>query len=269
MTAIKRLHEVSIEDAAPAPIKTAAADGPAPAWVETPTSKKIYQAILHAQTTPTLVLIYGAPGVSKTTTAARYVEERDPRWHERGAYHINLLGVKSSASMLQTIHAVIRTPRYIDAYRNVTLMRSLANCLEPGSLLILDEAQSLRPDALDAVRFFLDERDVGLVLMGNEIVYGAIASKSARAHFAQLSSRIGLKLHLPHPTEADADAVLKAWGVTDDAGREYGRKIALGPGGLRQLAQLLRHARTAAAATRRSLDHRLMHAAASALGLIE
>jgi hypothetical protein len=119
------------------------------------------------------------------------------------------------------------------------------------------------------MRFFLDEGGIGLCLLGNELVYSTISGRNARAHFAQLSSRIGLRLHLPHPTEADADVVLRSFGVLDGAGRDYGRDLALGPGGLRQLTQVLKQARIAAAATKRALDHRLMHAAASALGLTE
>lgn len=267
MTAIRRLKEIGAHDDASTPVEPVLVEGPEPEWVETPTSRKIYQALAHAQKTPTLVLIYGAPGVSKTTTALRYAKNHHPVSHEHAAHYVNFLGVKSSASMLHTIYEAVPTRSYIDRYRNATLMRSLAECLGPGALLILDEAQSLRPDALDSVRFFLDETGIGLCLLGTELVYSTISGKNGRAHFAQLSSRIGLRLHLPHPTEADADAVLKAWGVPDGAGRDYGRQLALGPGGLRQLTQVLRQARIAAAATKRALDDRLMHAAASALGL--
>jgi len=78
-----------------------------------------------------------------------------------------------------------------------------------------------------------------------------------------------MRLHIPHPTEADANAVLSAWGISDNSARDYGRQLALGPGGLRQLAHILRQAKIAAAATGLPLDHRLMHAAASALGLTD
>ncbi len=266
MTATRRLTDISAQGDVPAAAKSIPLDGPEPGIVQTPSHKKVHQGCAYAQH-GALVLIYGGAGVGKTTAAARYVNNHQECG--KTAYHINLLGVKSPASMLQTIAEGVRSPGSFGAYRNVSLMRALADYFNPGDLLILDEAQFLRPDALDAARFFLDERGVGLVLMGNELIFSTIAGKNRRAVFAQLHSRVGMRLHLPHPTEEDADAVLSAWGVSENSGRDYGRQLALGPGGLRQLAQVLRQARIAAAATRQALDHRLMHAAASALGLTD
>lgn len=266
MATTRRLTNIGAQNDASAPAKGIPLDGPEPGIIQTPSHRKIQRCCTHAQN-GALVLIYGGAGVGKTTAAARYVN--DHQEYGKTAYHINLLGVKSPAAMLHTIAEGVRAPISVGAYRNVSLMRALADHLGSGDLLILDEAQSLRPDALDAARFFLDSRNIGLVLMGNELIFSTIAGKNRRAVFAQLHSRVGMRLHLPHSTEADADAVLSAWGVSESSGRDYGRQVALGPGGLRQLAQVLRQARIAAIATRRALDHQLMHAAASALGLTD
>lgn len=247
-------------------IAAAALGGPEPGLVETPSQKKALQVLAYAQN-GALTLIYGGAGVGKTTAATRYANEHCGLGQR--AYYINLHGVKTPPQMLHTIADSVNSPAYLGAYRNVSLMRALTEYLNPGDLLILDESQSLRADALDMVRFFLDSGGVGLALLGNELVFSAIAGKNRRAMFAQLHSRVGMRLHLPHPTEADADAVLSAWGIVDDPGRDYGRQLALGPGGLRQLTQVLRQTRIAAAATKRVMDHRLMHAAANALGLTD
>src|SRR5258708_3364226 len=234
--AIARLKkQIDVPDDAPEQIESIPVDGPEPGLVETPTSKQIYRACAHAQETPALVLIYGAPGVSKTITASRY---------QRGhgdAYHINLLGVAAPGSMLQMIAARVYPPAGFGSYRTAPLMRVLEGHLRPGELIILDECQGLRPDALDLVRFLLDVR-VGLVLMGNEMVFSTIAGKNRRAMFAQLYSRVGMKLHLPRPTEEDADAVLRRYGVSGGAGREYGRQKEIGPLALRGLVTILRQA---------------------------
>lgn len=267
MTATRQLHPVQAHDEAPEPTQGAALDGREPGLVETPTAQRITQVFEHARTPPpTIALIYGGAGCSKTSTALRYASDR-PRY--RGAAHyVNLHAATSPMSMLTIIAESIHANSVLSERRAITVMRDLVVYFRAGDLLILDECQSLRPDALDAVRYFSDE-GVGLVLMGNEQVFSTIAGKNRRAMFAQLHSRVGMRLHLPHPTEADADAVLKAWGISGGAGRDYGRQLALGPGGLRQLAQVLRQARIAAAATKRPLDHRLMHAAAGALGLTD
>jgi len=213
-------------------------------------------------------LIYGAPGVSKTTTALRYENDH---WNSdrQCAHYVNLLGVTTPTSMLEMIAERVHPPSCAGSYRNVVMMRALADRLREGDLIILDECQSLRPDALDSVRFFLDEAGVGLVLMGNELVFSTIAGKNRRAMFAQLHSRVGMKLHLPHATEADADAVLRSFGVSDGTGREYGRQLALGPLALRGLVTVLGQARIVAAAKNRALDRQVMYATAKALGLDE
>jgi DNA transposition AAA+ family ATPase len=214
-----------------------------------------------------LVLGYGGAGVGKTSAAARYAKEH---WEfDNKAFHINLHCVQTPTAMLHAIADAINAPGRFGAYRNLSMRQVIADTLSSRNLLILDEAQSLRPDALDMVRYFLDECGTGICLLGNELVFSSIAGKNRRALFAQLHSRVGMRLHLPHSTEADADAVLASWGVTGGTGRDYGRQIALGPGGLRQLCQVLRHARIAAAATKQALDQRLMYAAANALGLAD
>lgn len=266
MPTLARINGRGAPASAPIPVKPVPVDGPEPGIVETPSHKKIYQAFAHAQA-GALVLVYGGAGVGKTTAAARYAQEHSERG--RTAYHVNLLGVTTPSSMLHTIADGVNSPAAFGAYRNVSLMRELSYVLGAGDLLILDEAQSLRPDALDMVRFFLDEHGVGLVFCGNELVFSTIAGKNRSAIFAQLHSRVSMRLHLPRASEADADAVLSSWGVSDSAGRNYGRQIAVGPGGLRQLVMVLRQARIAAAAMGRALDHQLIHAAANALGITD
>ncbi len=172
MAIAKLKDQVDLDDDAPR-IEGAAIEGPQPDLVETPTSRKIYQACAHAQNTPTIALVYGGAGVSKTTTAERY--QRD----HRGAYHVNLQGVVTPSAMLVTVAERVYPPALAGSYRNVAIMRSLTYHLRPGELIILDEAQSLRADALDSVRFLLDDAGVGLVLMGNDHVFSAIAGKTA------------------------------------------------------------------------------------------
>jgi DNA transposition AAA+ family ATPase len=246
------------------PVKELPFDAPEPQCVETPTHKKIYHACAHAHRGD-LVLVYGAGGVGKSTALMRYAEQH---W-ERGrkAYYFNLHGVKTPASMLQTIAQALDAPGAFGPYRNVSLLRVLADSLSPKDVLLADECSSLRPDALDLARHFLDESGTGLVLAGNELVYEVISGKNRRAQFSQLDSRVGMKIHLPHSTEADANAVLSAWGVADREGRQYGRQIALGVGGLRRLCRVLGLARVSAIAKRRQIDYELMHATTRVLGL--
>lgn len=264
--AVRQLESIPAPEDAAAQPNDALAGEPELVIAETPSFRRVTQGCEYAHT-GALVLIYGGAGVGKTTAAKVYASAH---WeHGKAAYYINMHGVKSPAAMLQTIAEGMGAHSALGAYRNVSLMQSLADRLMPGELLICDESQSLRHDALDLLRYFLDERNVGLVVMGNELVFSTIAGKNRRAMFAQLHSRVSMRIHIPQSTEADADKVLKQWGISEGAARDYGRQIALGPGGLRQLVKVLAQARIAHVATKRALDHRLLHAAASALGLTD
>jgi len=246
------------------PVQALAFDAPEPQCVETPTHKKIYHACAHAHRGD-LVLVYGAGGVGKSTALIRYAEQHQKYGHQ--AHYFSLHGIKTPAAMLQAIAEVLRVPGAFGAYRNVPLLRALADALSPDEVLLADECSSLRPDALDLMRHFLDERGTGILLSGNELVYEVISGKNRRAHFSQLDSRVGMKVHLPHSTKADANAVLSEWGVADNEGRQYGQQIALGVGGLRRLCRVLRLARMSAIAKRRQIDYELMRATTGVLGL--
>ena len=63
-----------------------------PAWVETPTSTKIMAALEFARTTPTIAIVFGAAGCSKTTAARRYTEDRE--WGRGRAYYVCAAGTK-------------------------------------------------------------------------------------------------------------------------------------------------------------------------------
>jgi DNA transposition AAA+ family ATPase len=259
MNTVRKVPELEV---IPLPLRR---DESEPAWVETPTCSKIIGALEYARATPTISIIFGAAGVSKTTAARWYASQH--RFKDDGsAYYITAARwIRSCAALLQSIAEAVGTSSH--AYRNDSLARATLSRMGRGDIIIVDEAQNLGPDALDGLRFFLDEGQIGIALSGNEEVYSRIAGKNRRAMFAQLSSRIGMRVHVPQPTEADVDAIVEAWGTTGKLEREFAQQIALGPGGIRQLVQVMRQAKVAATSTRRALDHRLMRASAAALGL--
>lgn len=236
---------------------------PEPGIVETPSYKRFYRGVEYAHQ-GNFVLEYGGAGIGKTTALKAYARAHWD-WEQGRAHYIDLLGVTTPTSMLHTIAEDIGAHSALGAYRNASIMRDLARQLRDRDCLILDESQGLRADALDMIRFFGDTSGVGVVLSGNTRVFNAISGKSRRANFAQIHSRVSLRIFVPHPTEGDADAIMAAWGVTDSGAREYGREIALGIGGLRHLIHAIRRARLWAAGKKRPLDHRAMHEASTGL----
>jgi len=128
---------------------------------------------------------------------------------------------------------------------------------------LLDECGDLEANALDATRFFLDTVSVGLVIVANEDVLNAILGRAQRA----LHNRVGMKVHVPHATEADADDVLKSFGIIGGPAREYGRELALSELALRGLAAILQRAREVAVNRKCPLDFQLMRDVTRTLGL--
>ncbi len=241
-----------------------------PGWVETPTSTTIIGALEFARVTPTIAIIFGGAGVSKTTTALRYINDRRSTEKGRVYYVTAARWIRSPTAILQEIATEIDAySAALNAYRNDSLARGILRKLAPGDLLIIDEAQHLDADALDGVRYFHDEGRIGIAYLGNLEVWSRISGKGRRAAFAQLHSRVGMRLPIPQPLEGDADAVLEAWGIVGRNERRYAQQIASLPGGLRTLAQVLRQARIVARGMKRPVDQNIMRAAADSLGINE
>jgi DNA transposition AAA+ family ATPase len=130
-------------------------------------------------------------------------------------------------------------------------------------LIIIDEAQHLSMAAVEELRSIHDVTKVGLALVGNETSYARIASGNRAAHFAQINSRLGLKLFLRRPTGGDVKAVAAHWKVTDEETVKLLERVALRPGALRSVVKVLR---LAGAGTAKTLTFDRVRAAVDNLG---
>lgn len=81
-----------------------------------------------------------------------------------------------------------------------------------------------------------------------------------------LSSRVGMRLPIPHPTEEDVSAILGAWNVHGKKELEYAISIGLSRVGLRGMTQVLRQSAVISEDMDRLLDLQVMRAAAANLG---
>jgi DNA transposition AAA+ family ATPase len=231
-----------------------------PEFVETPTTRKITDAFDFARRTPTIAVVYGGAGVSKTITARRYVKS-----DRYSCYYVAASRwIRSPTALLQELAEAVGA--YGRAYRNDSIAKAILERTKPGDLFIIDEAQHLDVDSLDGIRHFHDQGGIGLCYLGNEMVYRRISGAGRSAAFAQLHSRIGLRLHVASPSQGDVDAILDGWGVKGRQEREYAQQIASRPGGIRKLTQILRNTCIIARGMKRPLDQRLMREAAAKLG---
>jgi DNA transposition AAA+ family ATPase len=248
-------------------------DEGAQAWVETPTSAKIVNAFEFARNTPSITVVYGGAGVGKSHTAKRYAAQNCPEYMGhgssctvRGAFYVTVTrSSRSLTGVLGRIADAVGCGTYFS--RNDMIEAHILERLGPGDLLIIDEAQHLGLDALDGIRAFHDEAGIGIAYLGNQRFYSVVAKKNLAADFAQLHSRIGMRLHVPNPEDGDVDAVLEAWGVRGRQERAFGQAVASRPGGLRVLVHVLRQAAFVARLNKRPLDRELMQGVIDGLRL--
>lgn len=118
-------------------------------------------------------------------------------------------------------------------------------------LLIIDEAQHLTEASLEEIRSWNDAINVGIALFGNV----GVLQKLSR--YAQLYSRLSLKLQRRSPLPSDVEAMADAWNITSTAIRAELQKICAKLGGLRNGTKTLQLARMIASSEGKELgvDH--------------
>jgi DNA transposition AAA+ family ATPase len=121
------------------------------------------------------------------------------------------------------------------------------------ALIIIDEAQHLSSQALDQLRSIHDLAKTGIVLSGNETVYGQLEGGSRRAQYAQLFSRVGMRMKQNTPRAKDICDIIKGWAVDDPECIRLLKAIGRKPGALRTLTKVIRLSFLLAAGDEQSL----------------
>lgn len=206
----------------------AALPPPSAQFVATPTARAIHDVLAHAQDLPDMVTITGAPGTGKSSAICAYVRA-NPNVHKLVAEP----ALNTVRSLLQALASLLGVYDLGSQHR---ISRTIARRLTGArALLIVDEAQHLTSSMLDQLRTFHDQCPVGIALVGNEAVIGRLEGGRRSAEFAQLYSRVGMRLRVGRSARAvlaDAEALLEAWGVPEEV-RPRLRAIARQPGALR------------------------------------
>jgi len=213
----------------------------APSWIETPTAKRVYEALAWAQLGADIVVAYGGAGLGKTTAARQYQRE-----------HANVFvaectpATASVPTMLQEIGIALELKDM--PLHPARLQREIiARLRGTGGLLVLDDAQTLTHQALEQVRRIHDLAGVGVALLGNEQIYTRISGGSRSEAFAPLFSRIGRRVRLTRPRSDDVKAIAAAWNITGADELKVLTEIAAKPGALRGLTKTIRLACMSAA----------------------
>lgn len=234
--------------------KRASAQVPrAPGFITTPSAAIFLEKLRFAQVMPEICVIAGGAGLGKTMTAKRYTATNPNVW---------LATMDPSTATVNPMLNEIATTLGLVERSNAKLPRAIGNKLaNSGGLLIVDEAQHLKTEALDMLRSLYDRHEVGLGLIGNESVYARLEGGSRKAAFAQIFSRIGERVSQARPRAEDMCALIKAWDVTDPAEIRLLKAIAAKPGALRGMTKVLQVATMLAAGAGETRDIRHIRAA--------
>lgn len=205
----------------------------------TRTMDEITLKLRYAQTISTIAVIAGAPGVGKTVACRQFVADGNQRWL------ITASPAHSSVSaVLQMIAEAIGMATVAN---NATNASNIARKLgDTNGILIIDESQHLSRLAIEQIRSIRDATHdtVAIALVGNAKVGSAFTDTTTRADFAQIRSRVGIRMNRQGAYLKDAHTLAEQWGLGEH--RQALWQIAQKDGGLRWAAQVAKLALTMA-----------------------
>jgi len=198
-----------------------------PGYFETETSQQLSHMLSWAQRGKIVAAATGA-GLGKSTTARHFAACYPNVFYT--AMAPSTAGVNNmQVEVLEALgeNNAVGTPQ--------KLSRQIKERLENRSapLLIVDEAQHLSSKALEEIRSWNDTVGCGIALFGNIKVIQQLEGGARASAFAQLFSRLSMRMTRPLPLNGDVDALAAGWGIEDTAVIDYLRKICMTPGGLR------------------------------------
>jgi len=215
----------------------------APDYISTPSAQGFIEALRFAQVMPEISVIAGGAGIGKTTALHEYARQNRNVW---------IATMDPSTSSIHTMLLEVCDAMGLGNLAATKLVRSISGRVEgSGGLIIVDEAQHLKSEALDQLRSIYDRAagGVGIALVGNESVYSRLEGAGRKANFAQLFSRVGVRITQAKPKPNDICAIIEAWGVSEKEEVRLLKAIGGKPGALRGLTKCLQLASMLAAGT--------------------
>lgn len=225
-------------------------------YIETAVSRRIYEALTFAQTLADIVVIVCDAGLGKTETSKHY-KRKNPNVfmvtmspHSQTA-HGMLLVLASALGVFQNNPGKMVQP----------IGDALSNGGKGGTLLIVDEAQNLKDEAINQLRHFCDNHGVGIALVGNSEVYDRFQQQGRGPSHAQMRSRIGMRVEQTKPSEADLDLYINSWGIADPKAIHFLMGVGQKEGHFRQVKKTIVLANILASGDKKELSYKHLNAA--------
>lgn len=220
-----------------------------PEFLPTQTATAILDTLRFAHIIPDIAVVAGGAGLGKTYAVSEYARVNPNVW---------IATMQPSTSGVYPMLIEIAESMGVTERVLVKLSRAIGRRAQgAGGLIVIDDAQHLSSQALDQLRSLHDLYGVGVGLVGNETVYARLEGEGRKAQFAQLFSRIGVRLTQARPRSSDVGALIEAWGVSDAAEVRFLKAVAAKPGALRGVTKVMQLASmlAAGAAEPRDIGH--------------
>ena len=214
----------------------------APPWAETPLARRALAALAHAHLAGDLAVVYGAAGLGKSVAVKRYAGLSPNVWLMTATEASSTV-----AACLERVAAAMGLRLDHRQRRASAVEAAIVERLSgSGGLLAVDEAQHLPTRSLEELRALHDASGCGVVLVGSDPFWLQL-SGGRRPEFAQLFSRVGMRVRLGRPGAADVAALLQAWGLEGRGLDAPAAAIAGRHGALRGLTKAIVRAHAIAA----------------------
>lgn len=206
-------------------------------FIRTATGAEIFNVLLYSQLSAGFTMVVLPSGAGKTTAARHFVATRPHCWMATVSPHT------------KTVHGLlVELASELDVHEHnpARLVRAIGRKLQrigDGTLLIVDEAQNLVPDAINQLRHFVDNFGCGVALIGNEETGAAfLKDRGSIASRAQVMTRFDRRLRTERDPAGDALLLIEAWDIDDPACVKFLLGIASKPGALRNIDRTVRAA---------------------------
>jgi len=208
-----------------------------PKFIRTATGSEIFNVLLYSQISAGFTMVVLPSGSGKTTASRHFVSTRPHCWMCTVSPHT------------KTVHGVLvelATELDVHEHNPAKLVRAIGKKLQrigEGTLLIIDEAQNLIPEAINQLRHFVDNYHCGVALIGNEDTGTAfLKDRGSIASRAQVLTRFDRRLSTERDPANDALMLINAWGIEQADCIKFLAAIATKPGALRNIDRTVRAA---------------------------
>jgi DNA transposition AAA+ family ATPase len=198
-----------------------------------------------------IAVVATSPGYGKTSALRQFASETPQVWVATMA--------PSTAGVATMLAEILDAMGERDARGSPQMLsrRIRDKVRGTGGLIALDDAQHLSEKALEELRGLHDVTGVGVALLGNAGLLQRLEGGTRTVAFAQLFSRISLRVVKTLAYPEDGVRLGRAWGIEDERMLAWLGEMTVKPGGLRSISMTIELAAVLASAdgAALSMDH--------------